>query len=168
MKKIDSYSLTKETVNSIISPLFNKTFVNAKTIEAIIINSLSSNDLELIMTLLHSNEPYKPLKVGSIFRVQKDACTYFTGMAEDKLLDLNLLKYYDNIPYVYGSVLCDDSYNSSKENFNPFYWKMKVELYGIDLETDEFKVITDTLYTRDIIKTHKVPFKISAKESKLE
>ena len=161
MKKIESYSLDKETVSKIIDPIFQSNHVNSSVINDIILRSLNSNSLELIMTLMHTSKEYKPFKIGDMFRTPLNTYTEICE-STDELEDLSLLKVFDNEPFIYGKILGDDSYNSDIELFDPYYWKMKVELYGVQMK--KFHVYETTVYTKNLIKTHKVPFKLLINE----
>ena len=165
MKKTESYNLDKKTVSKIIDPIFQSNHVNSSVINDIILRSLNSNSLELIMTLMHTSKEYKPFKIGDVFRTPLSTYTEICN-STDELEDLSLLKVFDfggyATPFIYGKILGDDSYNSDIEMFDPYYWKMKVELYGV--KEKKFHVYTTTVYTKDLIKTHKVPFKFLTNE----
>jgi|TARA_R110000782_G_scaffold16412_1_gene47080 hypothetical protein len=129
----DTYTISKEVMNTIFNKIVSDNSVlekkNAKHISSILLNELSEQTIESIIHLMLSNKEYKVLKIGDYVKVKPPSYHLGSEYESDVLDDLGLLPTEHG--YVYGKVIDDTSWSSGKV-FNPFYVRIKVNLFYHD------------------------------------
>ena len=129
----DTYTISKDVINTILKEIVSETAVlekrNAKHISTILLNELSDTSIESIIHLMLTGVEYKVLKIGDYVRVKPPKYHSGSEYEHDILDDLGLLPKESG--YVYGKVMDDTSWSSDKP-FNPFYVRIKVNLFYHD------------------------------------
>ena len=126
----DTYSINKEIINAIFNRVVsNSAFTekkNVSSVQSILLNNLTDSTIETIIHLMLSHTEYKVLNVGDHLKVKPP--TYHVGSEYevDILDDLGLLPKEPG--YAYGIVKGDTSWSTS-DPYNPFYSRIKVDLY---------------------------------------
>jgi len=123
-KKASNYSLSDEVIHLLIDPMFTKTLKNRENIKQMLLETFSSNNLELLIELIHSNVKYIPFYQNCYVSVLPQ--TWWKGdlYENDRLRDMGLLS---DEGHVYGQIMNDTHWND--ETFNPYYHKFKVNLF---------------------------------------
>tara|TARA_R110002020_G_scaffold36503_5_gene109788 strand:+ start:3911 stop:4411 length:501 start_codon:yes stop_codon:yes gene_type:complete len=127
MAKNASYSLSGDIVEKILDPVFSKGLKNKEAIKALIMNSLNTNEMELLIDMFFSKTKHKPLFKGCYVLVTPKSYWEGDKYEVDKLKDRGL---YSNDGRIYGRITADSSWDP--ENFNPYYYEFKVNLILLD------------------------------------
>ena len=131
----DTYTISKDVIDTIFKEIVSETAVlekrNAKHISTILLNELSETSVESIIHLMLTSQEYKALKIGDYVRVKAPKYHKGSEYELDILDDLGLLPKESG--YIYGKVIDDTSWSTDKP-FNPFYVRIKVNLFYHDVE----------------------------------
>lgn len=126
----ETYSINKEVINTIFANLIETKAVlvneNVKHIKTMLLKECSDTTIESIIHLMLSPKEYKALKIGDYVKIKTPSYHIGTEYEVDILDDLGLLPKESG--YVYGIVKGDGSW-STKEPFDPFYSRIKVDCY---------------------------------------
>tara|TARA_B110000196_G_scaffold314007_1_gene321571 strand:+ start:5341 stop:5841 length:501 start_codon:yes stop_codon:yes gene_type:complete len=119
-----SYNLSVGSMSEIIDSVFAKTIKNRESLKNLVINCLSSYDIEQFVEIMNKKTIYKELKLGNWVEVERNSWDLRHETIElDVLQDLGLLT--ENIKFM-GIVTGDTSYGNE---FNPYYNTIKVKVY---------------------------------------
>ena len=147
LKAKDRYSLSDNVIETLIDPIFTKAVKNRQAIKNMMLSLFDTNQLELVIELLHMKEKFVPLTRDSYVELLKPK-SYWPGdkYELDKLADMGLLSPNGN---PYACVKNDDSWDD--QVFNPYNQKFKVKVLILD---DDGKMIeektTETVDVEDI------------------
>ena len=142
--------LPLKLVKQLVDPIFVKAIRDKQFVSEALMNMLGETNLEFFLDLI-SRETYTP--VTQFCYVKFNPPLYrFDDYQMDILADLGL--YKDG--YMYGQVLGDDSYSSA--SFDPYYYKMKVNVYLHSLPDEEEVSVTsreESIETKSLIVIEK-------------
>ena len=142
--------LPLKLVKQLVDPIFVKAIRDKQFVSEALMNMLGETNLEFFLDLI-SRETYTP--VTQFCYVKFNPPLYrFDDYQMDILADLGL--YKDG--YMYGQVLGDDSYSSA--SFDPYYYKMKVNVYLHSLPDEEKVSVTsreESIETKSLIVIEK-------------
>ena len=142
--------LPLKLVKQLVDPIFVKAIRDKQFVSEALMNMLGETNLEFFLDLI-SREAYTP--VTQFCYVKFNPPLYrFDDYQMDILADLGL--YKDG--YMYGQVLGDDSYSSA--SFDPYYYKMKVNVYLHSLPDEEEVSVTsreESIETKSLIVIEK-------------
>ena len=128
-----TYTIHKDIIHTIFKKLIDANAFtqkkNAKTALQLIINSLDETAIEGVASLMLKESVYDVLSIGDYVEVEAPVYHVGSEYEEDVLSDMGLLPTKHG--YVYGKVIDDTSWSSGKV-FNPFYVRIKVNLFYHD------------------------------------
>jgi hypothetical protein len=111
-------------IDKLLDPVFNNSIKNIKTLKTAIKYMVSESDLDMLMYILCDNE-YKHLNQGDIVTWKPEKWEIKDKFEMDRMIDASLM--VDG--YLFGRVINSADY---KDEFNPFYYEMKVDAFLID------------------------------------
>lgn len=142
--------LPLKLVKQLVDPIFVKAIRDKQFVSDALMNMLGETNLEFFLDLV-SREAYTPVTEGCYVKFNPPLYR-FDDYQMDILADLGL--YKDG--YMYGQVLGDDSYSSA--SFDPYYYKMKVNVYLHSLPNEEEVSVTsreESIETKSLIVIEK-------------
>lgn len=147
--------LPLKLVKQLVDPIFVKAIRDKQFVSDALMNMLGETNLEFFLDLV-SREAYTPVTEGCYVKFNPPLYR-FDDYQMDILADMGL--YKDG--YMYGQVLGDDSYSST--SFDPYYYKMKVNVLLHSLHSDkEFSVTNkeESIETKSliVIKKEDIPY----------
>jgi hypothetical protein len=111
-------------IDKLLDPVFNNSIKNIKTLKTAIKYMVSESDLDMLMYILCDNK-YKHLNQGDIVTWKPEKWEIKDKFEMDRMIDASLM--VDG--YLFGRVINSADY---KDEFNPFYYEMKVDAFLID------------------------------------
>lgn len=147
--------LPLKLVKQLVDPIFVKAIRDKQFVSDALMNMLGETNLEFFLDLI-SREAYTPVTEGCYVKFNPPLYR-FDDYQMDILADMGL--YKDG--YMYGQVIGDDSYSSA--SFDPYYYKMKVNVYLHSLHSEEAVSvinIQESIETKSLIVIEKedVPY----------
>jgi len=110
-------------IDKLLDPVFNKDIKNINTLKSAIKHMVSESDLDMLMYIL-CEEEYEQLNQGDLVTWKPERWEIKDQFEMDRMIDAGLM--VDG--YLFGRVINSSDY---KEEFNPFYYEMKVDTFLI-------------------------------------
>jgi len=110
-------------IDKLLDPVFNKDIKNINTLKSAIKHMVSESDLDMLMYIL-CEEEYEQLNQGDLVTWKPEKWEIKGEFETDRMIDAGLM--VDG--YLFGRVINSSDY---KEEFNPFYYEMKVDTFLI-------------------------------------
>jgi hypothetical protein len=110
-------------IDKLLDPVFNNSIKNIKTLKSAIKHMISDSDMDMLMYIL-CDDKYKHLNQGDIITWKPEKWEIKDKVEMDRMIDAGLM--VDG--YLFGKVINSSDY---KDEFNPFYYEMKVEVFLI-------------------------------------
>ena len=110
-------------IDRLLDPVFNKDIKNINTLKSAIKHMVSESDLDMLMYIL-CEEEYEQLNQGDLVTWKPEKWEIKGEFETDRMIDAGLM--VDG--YLFGRVINSSDY---KEEFNPFYYEMKVDTFLI-------------------------------------
>ncbi len=142
-----SYNLTKNMVLKLLEPAIQD-FRNKDAFLSLIYHQLSQHNVETAIAMIWEDKDYYEFKMNDIVKI-KNKCD---ESEREKLQDRGLA----TTDARFGIILGDTSWSS--EGFNPFYYKLKVEVYGMDWETNELQTHEEEVSPQHLEKVEEIPY----------
>tara|TARA_A100000171_G_C2119026_1_gene139614 strand:+ start:52 stop:516 length:465 start_codon:yes stop_codon:yes gene_type:complete len=108
-------------IDKLLDPVFNKDIKNINTLKNAIKHMISETDMDMLMYIL-CDEEYQQLNQGDLVTWKPEKWEIKDVFEMDRMIDAGLM--VDG--YLFGKVINSSDY---KDEFNPFYYEMKVEAY---------------------------------------
>ena len=126
-------------IDKLLDPIFNSSIKNIKTLKNAIKSMVSESDIDMLMYIL-CEENYQHLNQGDIITWKPEKWEIKDTVEMDRMIDAGLM--VDG--YLFGKVINSSDY---KDEFNPFYYEMKVEafLIGKDGNIHPYEMAIKTL-----------------------
>jgi len=110
-------------IDRLLDPIFNKDIKNINTLKNAIKHMVSETDMDMLMYIL-CDEEYQHLNQGDLVTWKPETWEIKDAFEMDRMIDAGLM--VDG--YLFGKVINSSDY---KDEFNPFYYEMKVEAFLI-------------------------------------
>ena len=134
--------LNVKQLKILFKDLFNEKHMDTQVVDSILC-MLNDSQVELLLHIM-STPDYKLLSLNQKIKFKPDKYD-FDQMNVDILQDLG---YVDKDGYHFGKIIADTSYGN---DFNPTYYKMKIECVGLDEDSNTPKKLILEVYTKEII-----------------
>ena len=115
-------------IDKLLDPVFNKDIKNINTLKSAIKHMVSESDLDMLMYIL-CEEEYEQLNQGDLVTWKPEKWEIKDQFEMDRMIDAGLM--VDG--YLFGRVINSSDY---KEEFNPFYYEMKVDTFLIGKDSN--------------------------------
>mgnify|MGYP003130866802 FL=1 len=115
-------------IDKLLDPVFNKDIKNINTLKSAIKHMVSESDLDMLMYIL-CEEEYEQLNQGDLVTWKPERWEIKDQFEMDRMIDAGLM--VDG--YLFGRVINSSDY---KEEFNPFYYEMKVDTFLIGKDSN--------------------------------
>ena len=115
-------------IDKLLDPVFNKDIKNINTLKSAIKHMVSESDLDMLMYIL-CEEEYEQLNQGDLVTWKPEKWEIKDQFEIDRMIDAGLM--VDG--YLFGRVINSSDY---KEEFNPFYYEMKVDTFLIGKDSN--------------------------------
>tara|TARA_B100000519_G_C14245108_1_gene439451 strand:+ start:377 stop:841 length:465 start_codon:yes stop_codon:yes gene_type:complete len=110
-------------IDKLLDPVFNKDIKNINTLKSAIKHMVSESDMDMLMYIL-CDEKYQQLNQGDLVTWKPEKWEIKDQFETDRMIDAGLM--VDG--YLFGKIINSSDY---KEEFNPFYYEMKVDTFLI-------------------------------------
>ena len=115
-------------IDRLLDPVFNKDIKNINTLKSAIKHMVSESDMDMLMYIL-CEEEYEQLNQGDLVTWKPERWEIKDQFEMDRMIDAGLM--VDG--YLFGRVINSSDY---KEEFNPFYYEMKVDTFLIGKDSN--------------------------------